>query len=253
MLNQKEALFQHGLGTLKGCKAKIQVDFTTTPKFYKAHLVPYAKRKKIEEELEHLTEEGIVEPIQFSEWAAPVVPVLMSDQESIRLCGDFKMTVNQIAKPDQYPIPRLEDLFATLAGGKTFTKLDMSQAYQQNELDEESKPCVGINMHKGLFRYNRLHFEVSAAPAIFQRVMESLLQGIDGVVVYLDDILVTGRTDEEHLATFVGPHGAGRASIETEQVRIHGLFCCLPGSSCGCGRFASRSRQNGSSCSSPQI
>ena len=201
MLNQKEALFQPGLGTLKGCKAKIHVDSTATHKFCKVRPVPYAMHIRIEEELERLTEEGIVEPIQFLEWAAPVVPVLKSDRESIRLCGDFKMTVNQIAKPDQYPIPRLEDLFATLAGGKTFTKLDMSQAYQQNELDEESKPCVGINMHKGLFRYNRLHFEVSAAPAIFQRVMESLLQGIDGVVVYLDDILVMGRTDEEHLAT----------------------------------------------------
>ena len=76
-----------------------------------------------------------------------------------------------------------------------------SQAYQQIELDEESKPYVVINTHKGLFRYNQLPFGVSAAPAIFQRVMESLLQGIDGVVVYLDDILVMGRTDEEHLAT----------------------------------------------------
>ena len=201
MLNQKEALFQPGLGTLKGCKAKIHVDSTATHKFCKVRPVPYAMHIRIEEELERLTEEGIVEPIQFSEWAAPVVPVLKSDRESIRLCGDFKMTVNQIAKPDQCPIPRLEDLFSTLAGGKTFTKLDMSQAYQQIKLDEESKPYVVINTHKGLFRYNQLPFGVSAAPAIFQRVMESLLQGIDGVVVYLDDILVMGRTDVEHLAT----------------------------------------------------
>ena len=67
MLHQKEALFQPGLGTLKGCKAKIHVDSTATHKFCKVRPVPYAMHIRIEEELERLTEEGIVEPIQFLE------------------------------------------------------------------------------------------------------------------------------------------------------------------------------------------
>ena len=75
----------------------------------------------------------------------------------------------------------------------------MSQAYQQLCLDEDSQKYVIINTSKGLFRYNRLPFGISSAPGIFQRVIESLLQGIPKVVVYLDDILVTGSTDEEHL------------------------------------------------------
>lgn len=66
-------------------------------------------------------------------------------------------------------------------------------------MDEESRQYVTINTHKGLFRYNRLPFGVSSAPSIFQRIMENLLQGIPGVTVYLDDICVTGRTEEEHL------------------------------------------------------
>ena len=102
---------------------------------------------------------------------------------------------------DQYPIPKIEDLFSKLSGGQMFTKLDLSQAYQQVRLDAASKEFVVINTHRGLFRYNRLPFGVSSAPGIFQRMMENLLRGIVKVVVYLDDILITGTSEEDHLST----------------------------------------------------
>ena len=171
----------------------------TTPKFCKARPVPYALRGKVETELERLTKEGIIEPVQFADWAVPIVPVLKSNKESLSLCGDYKLMVNQASKLDQYPIPPVEDLFSALSGGNTFSKLDMSQVHQQIELDEESKQFVVVNTHKGLFRYNQLPFGVSSAPVIFQRVMESLLQGMTRVVMYPDNILVTGKTEEEHL------------------------------------------------------
>ena len=104
-----------------------------------------------------------------------------------------------MAKIDKYPLPLIDDLFASLAGGKQFTKLDLSHAYQQIELDKQSRQYVTISTHRGLFRYNRLPFGVASAPSIFQRTMENLLQGISGVCVYIDDILITGRTDEEHV------------------------------------------------------
>ena len=76
----------------------------------------------------------------------------------------------------------------------------MSQAYQQILLEEESKKYTTINTHKGLFQYNRIPYGVSSSPGIFQRTMENLLQGILFVVVRVDDILVSGSNDEEHLA-----------------------------------------------------
>ena len=152
----------------------------------------------MEQELERLVDEGILSPVEFSEWAAPIVPVLKPNG-TVRICGDYKCTVNQASKLDNYPIPKTEDLLATLGGGSKFSKLDMSQAYQQLTLDEDSKKYTTINTHKGLYRYNRLPFGVSSAPGIFQRTMENLLQGIPRVVVRIDDILVSGTNDEDHL------------------------------------------------------
>lgn len=95
-----------------------------------------------------------------------------------------------MAEVDQYPIPKPQDLFTNLAGGEKFTKLDLSQAYQQVELEESSKQYLTINTHSQ-YQVNRLPYGVASAPAIFQKLMDQVLQGIDGVICYLDDILAT--------------------------------------------------------------
>lgn len=128
--------------------------------------------------------------MKFSEGAAPIVPVLKPDN-LVRICGDYKLTVSLVSKLEQYPIPKLEDLFEKLSGGEKFSKLDLSHACQQVILDDT---------HKGPFQVNRLPFRVSFSPAIFQRLMESLVAGIPNVAVYLDNILLTGRDNREHLA-----------------------------------------------------
>ena len=156
VLQRYRDVFRDELGTLKGVKVRLHVDPEATPRFFKPRSVPYAMKGKVEEELERLH----IEPIQFSRWAAPIVPVLKQDKTA-RICGDYKLTVNQVSKLEEYPLPRVEDLFATLAGGKLFTKFERSQAYQQLLLDEDSKEYVTINTHKGLFKYNRLVFGVA--------------------------------------------------------------------------------------------
>jgi len=199
VLDRHQPVFQPGLGKMRGFEAKLYVDPTAKPHYYRPRSVPYALTSKIEEELDRLVEEGTLEPIETADWAAPIVPVLKSDKQSIRICGDFRLTVNPVAKLDNYPIPKVEDLFAKLQGSKSFTKLDLQQAYQQLPLEEASKNFVVINTHKGLFRYTRLPYGVASAPGIFQREMEKLLKGIKGVVVFIDDILIARESDKANL------------------------------------------------------
>jgi len=116
----------------------------------------------------------VKEPVETSDWASPIVTVLKPDKVSVRVCGDFKQTVNPVSTLEKYPIPKVDDLFSTLSGGKIFSKIDLSQAYQQLPLANESKPYDAINTHKGLFHYTRLPYGTSSAPGIFQRIMENI-------------------------------------------------------------------------------
>jgi hypothetical protein len=136
LVEKYNTLFEAGLGMLRNFQAKIFVDPNVRPKFFKPRPIPYAFREKVEDELSRLTTEGIIEPLQFSEWAAPIVPVLKGDGKSIRICGDYSVTVNKASKLECYPIPKIDDLLTSLTGGVVFSKLDMSQAYQQVVLDE---------------------------------------------------------------------------------------------------------------------
>ena len=144
-------------------KSMWHVDPTATPIFHKARPVPYALREKIEQDLERLKRAGTIEAVQYSEWATPIVPVMKSDG-TVGVCGDYKLTVNKVSKLDGYPIPKLDDLYTKLVGGQTFTELDLSHAYEQMLVDENSKEFLTINTHKGLYRYNRLPYGVASAP-----------------------------------------------------------------------------------------
>ncbi len=198
VLDGATVVFQSGIGTLKHIKGKITLDENAVPKFHKARPVPYAISQKLETELDQLEAEGILSKVDWSPWATPVVPVAKKDG-TVRLCGDFKVSVNPVLQAEQYPLPRIEDIFATLSGGQLFSKIDLAEAYLQMEMEEDSNVFLTINTHKGLYRYNRLVFGVASAPALWKRAMDQVLQGCPGTQCYLDDIIVTGDSDNSHL------------------------------------------------------
>ena len=142
-------------------------------------------------------EEGVISAATHSEWATPLVPVIKRDG-SVRLCGDFKVTLNPVLIADTYPMPTLDDLQEKLNGGIVFLKLDLSRAYTLVPLTEESKKYTTITSHKGLYRYNRLPFGITPV-AIFQWVMDQILQGLPHTICYQDDILITGTDQDNQL------------------------------------------------------
>ncbi|KAK3745704.1 hypothetical protein QZH41_007913 [Actinostola sp. cb2023] len=203
ILNEHEDLFNTEPGCLKDFKAKLQIEENTNPIFCKARPLPFSMKKRVEEELSRLENNGVIRKVSHSEWATPVVPVI-KPSGAIRLCGDYKTTLNTVLKMDRYPLPLVDEIFANLAGGQKFTKLDLSEAYHQLCLDEESQKLTTINTHCGLYEYLYLPYGVNSAVGIFQCAIESTMKGLPGISVYMDDILVTGKDDSEHLSNLQG-------------------------------------------------
>ena len=198
ILARRDEVFKDEIGCVKGIKAKLHLKQDAVPKFVKARPVAFALRPKVEQELDKLEKQNILTPVQVSDWASPVVPVLKKDGR-VRICGDFKVTLNSCLQVDQYPMPKIDDIFANLAGGQKFSKIDLRQAYLQLPMDEESMKLLTINTHKGLYQFTRLPFGVASSPAIWQRTIDQILQGLEGVQCILDDMIVTGKTEQEHL------------------------------------------------------
>lgn len=109
--------------------------------------------------------------VDWSPCATPVVPVIKKDG-TVRLCRDFKVSINPVLQAEQYPLPRI---FATPSGGQFFSNIDLVVAYLQIEIEEDSKEFLTINTHKALYRYNRMVFGVTSAPALWQRAMDQVL------------------------------------------------------------------------------
>ena len=149
--------------------------------------------------MKELEREGIIEAVPEdspAQWVSPIVAVPKKD-DSVRLCVDMRMP-NKAIKRARYPIPTLNEISIELNGARFFSKLDLTQAYHQLPLHEDSRYITTFNTHVGLYRYTRLNYGTNAAMEIFQHVLQQNLQGIQGVLNLADDIFVFGKTRRKH-------------------------------------------------------
>lgn len=168
LLKEFKDVFSEELGKYNGPPIHLALDPNIAPKIFKARRPAYAILPKIEEELQRLQQQGVLEPISHPKWATPMVPIIKSDG-SVRICGDYKVTLNTALKDDIYPVSAALHVLAVLGGAKLygFANIDVAQAYQQLEVDDETAEAQTIITHKGAFRIKRLQYGIKTALQIF--------------------------------------------------------------------------------------
>lgn len=206
MCKEFPSLFEPGLGTLKDVQLEIKFK-EDAPVFLKPRPVPFALQVDLAAAYEAGIAKGVWKPVQFSNYGTPVVPVKKQSStsgNSLRVCGDYSVTVNPQLETHRYPIPSPEKLMRKLGCGHGFTKIDLADAYNQICLGPESQKRLALSTHKGVLLQMPLPFGISSAPGYFQEIMDQLTHDLPGVAVYLDDILVSGNSAEDHLRNLRG-------------------------------------------------
>ena len=198
LLSKHSELFTESYEGMKGLEAHITTRGDARPVFVKARRVPYALNEQIERELDKLEKNGVIKKTDRSCWASPIVVVPKADN-TVRICGDYKSTINQSVEDEQYVLPTTQDLYTALVGSKVFSKLDLSHAYAQLNVDRESQEYLTIATHKGLYSYLKLPYGVKSSPTIFQAKMDQILLGVEKCVCKQDDILIGGNDWQEDL------------------------------------------------------
>ncbi|XP_049522394.1 uncharacterized protein K02A2.6-like [Dermacentor silvarum] len=150
ILCEKEDVFLPELGRFKFPPAHLYMKEDAVPKFFKARSLPYTMREKVSNEHDRLGESETLSPVAHSEWATPIVPV-MKKGGTVRLCGDYKLTVNISCVTEQYLLPVINYLFVALHESDVYSTSDLRDAYNQVPLDEQLKKRTVVNTHRGLF------------------------------------------------------------------------------------------------------
>ena len=193
-----------GIGMMKGLRVTLYVDNDIKPVCQPHRRIPFHMRKKVEAELQRLEDLDIIEKVEGpTPWVSPIVvaPKPKSPDE-IRLCVDMRIP-NQAIKRTRHIMPTIDDILMQLNNATVFSKLDLNAGYHQLELDEESRNITTFTTHVGLRRYKRLNFGVTSAAEIFQNAIAETLSDIPDALNTSDDILIHGRTQDEHDRTLV--------------------------------------------------
>jgi hypothetical protein len=184
---------------LPPCKFGVSLEMKegAKPKILAPRRLPLALREKTKQELDRMVELGVISPVnEPREWCHQMV-VADKPNGAVRVCLDPRL-LNKFIRREEFQIPDFDALASELTEAKIYSTIDLLSGFWQFGLDEESRKLLTFATPFGRYQYNRLPFGLSCAPEMFHKRVVETLAGIPGVLVYIDDILIWGRTQEEH-------------------------------------------------------
>ncbi|MCP4487896.1 MAG: DDE-type integrase/transposase/recombinase [Gammaproteobacteria bacterium] len=184
------------LGKAKDCEHTIETG-DAPPFKSRPYRIPIAQRPEVDSEIKKMVQAGIVRESK-SPYSSPVILIRKPDGTN-RFVVDYRK-LNLQTLPDCYPIPRIDETLERLVNVKYFTTLDLSAGYWQVPLaDDGSIEKSAFVIHSGLWEFTTLAFGMNNGPSTFQRLMGNVIKGLDGILCYIDDIIIFSTTWEEHL------------------------------------------------------
>lgn len=176
---------------------KLSIDKNVLPRKIAYLRIPGPMEEKVDAKILEMLQNDIIEPVDGpAEWISPMV-IVPKGNDDVRLCINMKYP-NEAIQREHYPLPVIETFLNKLRGSTVFSRLDIMSAFHHVELHPESRGITTFMSSRGLMQFKRLMFGINCAPEIFQRIMTEMLSGIEGVIVYIDDIVVSGKNQEEH-------------------------------------------------------
>lgn len=198
-LDEEMIKFQTVKGKASDVEHVIRLKPGTTPIKQRYYPCNPNKQEIINKEIDKMLADGIIEPSN-SPWSSPIVLVPKKNKE-VRFCIDFRR-INEVSIKDSYPLPYISGILDKLKGSKYFSTLDLKHGYWQLSLAKESRPITAFTAPgRGFFQFKVLAFGLHSAAATFQRYLDNIIgPELENIaLVYLDDIIVLGRTWEEHI------------------------------------------------------
>ena len=196
LLEQYADVFSDKPGMARVSPHHVQL-ISSEPVRVRPYSVPLRLRDEVKSELRDMEAGGIIEKSN-SPYCSPMVVV--KKENGVRVCGDYRR-VNAVTRMDAEPMADPQAIFATLANSKVFSRLDLTKGFFQVPLTEESKKVTAFSTPVGLYQYTTLPFGMTNSPAAFNKVMREVMRDIEGVELFVDDILIHSPSFEQHLET----------------------------------------------------
>lgn len=202
LIASKRKLMGTTLGRTHLVTHEIELLPGTKPIKQRYYPVSPAKQKVIDEEINKMLDDGVIEPCK-SPWSSPICLVKKKD-DSYRFCVDYRQ-LNAVTRKDAYPLPLISSILDRLRDAKYLSSLDIKSAYWQVPIAESSRDYTAFTVPNGLYRFRVMPFGLTNAPATWQRLIDSVLCGVNlkssSVMVYLDDVIIISQDFDSHLET----------------------------------------------------